>query len=423
MSTDTGHEERVMDILHPCCAGLDVHKDSVYACIRRLGPGGAACETIQVFGTMTPDLLQLGDWLAEAGVTHVAMESTGVYWKPVYYLLEGRFTLLLANAQQLKRVAGRKTDTQDCAWIAKLLQHGLIAASFVPPEPQRDLRELTRQRVQLVRQKATLANRIQKVLEGANLKLGSVASDVLGKSGRAMLRALIAGQTDPEALAELALGRLRKQLARLRPALTGRVTEHHRFLLRLLLDEVEMVEQFLGRLEARIAVVLGSFAEAVQRLTTIPGVDQRTAEAVVAEIGADMNRFPSEGHLASWAGMCPGNDESAGKRRSGKAPEGNAWLKRALVQAAWAASHTKGTYLSVFYRRLAARRGRKRALVALGHTLLGIMYQLLRKGEDYTDLGADYFDRRDREHLTRRLVRRLEGLGLKVTLEPEGEVA
>jgi transposase len=230
-----------MDILHPCCAGLDVHKDSVYACIRRLGPGGAVSQSVKVFGTMTPDLFALGDWLAAEGVTHVAMESTGVYWKPVYYLLQERFTLLLGNAQQLKRVPGRKTDTQDCAWIAKLLQHGLIAASFVPPEPQRDLRELTRQRVQLVRHKATLANRIQKVLEDANLKLGSVASDVLGKSGRAMLRALIAGQTDPKVLAELALGRLRQQLSRLRPALTGRVTEHHRFLLQLVLVVVEMV--------------------------------------------------------------------------------------------------------------------------------------------------------------------------------------
>jgi transposase len=314
-------------------------------------------------------------------------------------------------------------SSASCCWIAKLLQHGLIAASFVPPEPQRDLRELTRQRVQLVRQKATLANRIQKILEDANLKLGSVASDVLGKSGRAMLRALIAGQTDPLVLANLALGRLRKQLPRLRAALTGRVTEHHRFLLEFLLDEVEVVEQFLGRLETRIAAVLGPFAEAVERLTTIPGVDRRTAEAVVAEIGTDMSRFPSEGHLAAWAGMCPGNDESAGKRRSGKTPKGSPWLKRALVQAAWAASHTKATYLSAFYRRLAARRGRKRALVALGHTLLGIMYQLLRKGEDYAELGADYFDRRDRDHLTRRLVRRLEDLGLKVTLEPESVTA
>ena len=412
-----------MDIIHSCCAGLDVHKDSVYACVRRLGPSGAAREVVKVFGTMTPDLLALGDWLAVAGVTHVAMESTGVYWKPVYYLLEGRFTLLLANAQQLKRVPGRKTDTQDCAWIAKLLQHGLIAASFVPPAPQRDLRELTRQRVQLVRQKAALANRIQKVLEDANLKLGSVASDVLGKSGRAMLRALIAGQSDPEVLADLALGRLRKQRRRLRPALTGRVTDHHRFLWGLLLDEVEMLERLLGRLEERIEAVLGPFVEAVQRLLTIPGVDRRTAQAVVAEIGTDMSRFPSEHHLAAWAAMCPGNNESAGKRRSGKTSKGSPWLKRALVQAAWAASHTKGTYLAAYYRRLAARRGRKRALVALGHTLLTIMYHLLRKGEDYRDLGGDYFERRDHDRLTRRLLLRLEALGHKVTIEPQPRVA
>jgi transposase len=412
-----------MDVLHPCCAGLDVHKDSVYACVRRIGPGGGVRETVKVFGTMTPDLLQLADWLAAEGATHVAMESTGVYWKPVYYVLDGPFELVLANAQQLKRVPGRKTDTQDCAWIAKLMQHGLIAASFVPPEPQRDLRELCRQRVQLARQKVAVSNRIQKVLEDANLKLGSVASDVLGKSGRAMLRAIIAGETDPAKLAELALGRLRKQLPRLRPALTGRVTEHHRFVLKLFLDEVEMVEDLVRRLEERIAAVLGPFAEAVRRWTTIPGVDRRTAEAVAAEIGTDMSRFPTAGHLAAWAGMCPGNDESAGRRRSGKTPKGSPWLKRALVQAAWAAGRTKDTYLSAFYRRLAARRGRKRALVALGHALLGIMYHMQRTGTDYADLGGDYFDRRDKDRLTRRLVHRLESLGLKVTLEPTAQAA
>jgi transposase len=412
-----------MDVLHPCCAGLDVHKDSVYACVRRIGPGGGVRETVQVFGTMTPDLLQLADWLAAEGATHVAMESTGVYWKPVYYVLDEQFELVLANAQQLKRVPGRKTDAQDCAWIATLTQHGLIAASFVPPEPQRDLRELCRQRVQLTRQKAAVSNRIQKVLEDANLKLGSVASDVLGKSGRAMLRAIIAGETDPVTLAGLALGRLRKQLPRLRPALTGRVTEHHRFVLKLFLDEVEVVEEWVRRLEERIEAVLSPFAEAVRRWTTIPGVDRRTAQAVAAEIGTDMSRFPTEGHLSAWAGMCPGNDESAGRRRSGKTPKGSSWLKRALVQAAWAASHTKGTYLSAFYRRLAARRGRKRALVGLGHAMLGIMYHMQRTGTDYTDLGGDYFERRDADRLTRRLVRRLESLGLKVTLEPSPQAA
>jgi transposase len=303
------------------------------------------------------------------------------------------------------------------------MQHGLIAASFVPPEPQRDLRELCRQRVQLTRQKAAVSNRIQKVLEDANLKLGSVASDVLGKSGRAMLRAIIAGETDPVTLAGLALGRLRKQLPRLRPALTGRVTEHHRFVLKLFLDEVEVVEEWVRRLEERIEAVLSPFAEAVRRWTTIPGVDRRTAQAVAAEIGTDMSRFPTEGHLSAWAGMCPGNDESAGRRRSGKTPKGSSWLKRALVQAAWAASHTKGTYLSAFYRRLAARRGRKRALVGLGHAMLGIMYHMQRTGTDYTDLGGDYFERRDADRLTRRLVRRLESLGLKVTLEPSPQAA
>jgi len=412
-----------MDVLHPCCAGLDVHKDSVYACVRRIGPGGGVRETVRVFGTMTPDLLRLADWLAAEGATHVAMESTGVYWKPVYYVLGEQFELVLANAQQLKRVPGRKTDTQDCAWIAKRVQDGLIAASFVPPEPQRDLRELCRQRVQLTRQKAAVSNRIQKVLEDANLKLGSVASDVLGKSGRAMLRAIIAGGTDPVALAELALGRLRKQLPRLRPALTGRVTEHHRFVLKLFLDEVEVVEEWVRRLEERIEVVLSPFAEAVRRWTTIPGVDRRTAQAVAAEIGTDMSRFPTEGHLSAWAGMCPGNDESAGRRRSGTTPRGSPWLKRALVQAAWAASHTKDTYLSAFYRRLAARRGRKRALVGLGHAILVIMYHMQRTGTDYADLGGDYFERRDKDRLTRRLVRRLESLGLKVTLEPAPQAA
>jgi transposase len=412
-----------MDILHPCCAGLDVHKDSVFACVRRLGPGGAAREAVRVFGTTTPDLVALGDWLAEHGVTHVARESTGVYWKPVYFLPEGRFGLLPANAQQLKRVPGRKTDVRDCAWIAKPLQHGLIAPSFVPPAPQRDLRELTRQRVQLARPKAAVANRIQKVLEDANLKLGRVASDALGKSGRAMRRAIVAGQTDPAALAALALGRLRRQLPRLVPAPAGRVTEHHRFLLQLLLGGVGVVEPFLARLEGRIAAVLGPFVGAVNRLTTTPGVDRRTAEAVAAEVGPDMGRFPGEGHLASWAAVCPGNHESAGKRRSGRTARGSPWRKRAPVQAAWAASHTTGTYLAASYRRLAARRGRKRALVALGHTLPGIMDHLPRKGEDYADLGGDSFERRDRDRLTRRLVRRLEGLGHQVSLEPHEHAA
>jgi transposase len=367
---------------------------------------------------MTCHLLALADWLASEGVTHVAMESTGVYWKPVFHLLEGRFEVLLVNAQHIKQVPGRKTDVKDCEWIAQLLQHGLLRASFVPPAPIRELRDLTRQRTQLVQELAAVANRIHKVLEDANIKLASVATDVLGASGRDMLQALIAGQTDPELLADLARKRLREKIPALRLALQGRVTDHHRFLLRLHLDHVSHLEELIGRLGARIGEVLTPFAEAAERLRTIPGVNQRVAEAVVAEIGTNMEQFPSADHLASWAGMCPGNDESAGKRRSGRTTKGNRWLKRTLVQAAWAATHTKGTYLAAQYRRLARRRGSKRALVAVGHTLLVIVYHVLKRGTSYAELGADFLDRLEPERLTRQLVRRLEGLGHKVTLEP-----
>jgi transposase len=407
-----------MDPLHRCCAGLDVHKETVVACIRRLDPRGRAHQEVRTFGTMTCHLLALADWLAGEGVTHVAMESTGVYWKPVFHLLEGRFEILLVNAQHIKQVPGRKTDVKDCEWIAQLLQHGLLRASFVPPAPIRALRDLTRQRTQLVQESASVANRIQKVLEDANIKLASVATDVLGASGRDMLGALIAGQTDPERLADLARKRLREKIPALRLALQGRVTDHHRFLLRMHLDHVRHLEELIGRLDARIGEVLAPFAEAAERLRTIPGVNQRVAETVVAEIGTDMDRFPSADHLASWAGMCSGNDESAGKRRSGRTTRGNRWLKRILVQAAWAATHTKGTYLAAQYRRLAKRRGSKRALVAVGHTLLGIIYHMLKRGTTYTELGADFLDRLQPDRLTRQLVRRLESLGHKVTLEP-----
>ncbi len=407
-----------MDPLLRCCAGLDVHKETVVACLRRLDPQGRAHQEVRTFGTMTCHLLALADWLAGAGATHVAMESTGVYWKPIFHLLEGRFQILLVNAQHIKQVPGRKTDVKDCEWIAQLLQHGLLRASFVPPAPIRALRDLTRQRTQLVQELATVANRIHKVLEDANIKLASVATDILGASGRDMLAALIDGQTDPEQLADLARRRLRGKIPALQLALQGRVTDHHRFLLRLHLDHVTHLEGLIGRLGARIGDVLAPFAEAAERLRTIPGVNQRVAEAVVAEVGTDMEQFPSADHLASWAGMCPGNDESAGKRRSGRATKGNRWLKRTLVQAAWAATHTKGTYLAAQYRRLARRRGAKRALVAVGHTLLVIIYHLLKRGPTYTELGADFLDRLEPERLKRQLVRRLESLGHKVTLEP-----
>src|SRR5947209_4334028 len=299
-----------MDTLYPCCAGLDVHKATVVACVRTATAGGKARREVRTFGTMTADLLALADWLAGAGVTHVAMESTGVYWKPVFHLLEGRFEILLVNAQHIKQVPGRKTDVKDCEWIAQLLQHGLLRASFVPPQPIRELRELTRQRTQLVGEKSAVANRIQKVLEDANIKLGSVASDVLGVSGRDMLEAIIAGEEAPEKLADLARRRLRSKIPELQLALQGRVTDHHRFLLRLLVEHVNHLESLIAQLGTRIEAVLVPFAEAAARLDTIPGVDRRAAEIIVAEIGTDMGAFPTADHLASWAGMCPGNNES-----------------------------------------------------------------------------------------------------------------
>ena len=312
---------------------------------------------------------------------------------------------------------GRKTDVKDCQWIAQLLQHGLLKASFVPPQPIRELRDLTRQRTQLIQERSAAANRIQKVLEDANIKLASVATDVLGVSGRDMLEALIAGETDPAQLADLARKRLREKIPALRLALQGRVTDHHRFLLRMHLDHVTHLEELIGRLGVRIEEAMAPFAEAQERLQTIPGVSQRVAETVVAEIGTNMEQFPSADHLASWAGMCSGNNESAGKRRSGRTTKGDRWLKRILVQAAWAASHTKGTYLAAQYRRLAKRRGCKRALVAVGHTLLVIMYHVLKRGTTYAELGPDFLDRLEPERLTRQLVKRLEALGHKVTLE------
>jgi transposase len=414
-----------MDTLHRCCAGLDVHKDSVFACVRRLLANDEVTEEVRTFGTTTAALLALLDWLVAAGVTIVAMESTGVYWKPVFNVLEGSVRILLVNAEQVKQVEGRKTDAGDCAWIAQLLQHGLLRPSFVPERPVRDLRDLTRQRTQLTGERSAAANRIQKVLEDANIKLGSVATDVLGVSGRAMLAELIEGQDDPEVLAQQARGRLRAKLPQLREALRGRVTEHHRFLLRLHLDHLAHLDGLMERLTDRIGALLlppdpsdpppgpgapagappadatptaalatGATAataagqrlgEAVTRLTTIPGVSQRTAEVVVAEMGANMEQFPTVGHLTSWAGLCPGNHESAGKRHSGRIRRGNRWLKQALVQAAWAASRCKGGYLPALFRKLSRRRGRKRALIAVAHTLLATCYHLLRKGEDYCD--------------------------------------
>src|SRR5262249_18472637 len=414
----------LMELLYASCAGLDVHKDTVVACVRRLDAKGKVRQQTRTFGTMTSQLLQLADWLAEHPVTHVAMESTGVYGKPIWNLLEGQLEILLVNAQHIKQVPGRKTDVKDAAWIAQLLQHGLVRGSFVPRTPQRELRELTRQRRQLIQARAAIANRIQKVLEDANIKLGSVASDVLGASGRDMLEAIIGGQEDAEVLAELARCRLRAKIPQLRLALAGRGPDHHRLPLRLLLGDPAPPRGLIARLSARITEVLPSpFAEAVQRLATIPGIDERAAENILAEIGTDMDQFPTGGQLASWTGMCSGNRESAGKRQSGKTTKGNRWLRTTLVQVAWAASHTKNTYLAAQYRRLAGRRGKKRALVALGHTILVIIYHLLKEQTTYRELGPDYFDQLDTERLTRALVRRLERLGHQVTLQPQQPTA
>jgi transposase len=374
-----------METVHDRCAGLDVHKKTVVACIRCQGPDGSVTATVRTFGTMTADLLALADWLDAAGVRHVAMESTGVYWKPVFHLLEGRFAVILVNAGRLKQVPGRKTDVKDAEWIAELLAHGLLSPSFIPEPAVRELRDLTRQRTTLVRDRAAVANRIQKVLEDANIKLGSVASDVLGASGRAMIRALIDGQEDPARLAELAKQRLRGKIPELKRALLGRVTDHHRFVLGVLMDQIEALEGLLVRLDARIAEAMRPFDEAAGRLRGIPGVGARAAEVIVGEIGPDVGSFPTAGHLSSWAGLCPGNNESAGKRRSGKTTKGNPWLRSLLVQVAWAASHTKETIFSACYRRWAKRLGRKKALVAVAHKVLVVIWHLLKEGTGYRE--------------------------------------
>ena len=415
-----------MDKVNTHCAGLDVHKDSVWACCRVNGRQ----QWTEKFGTSSRELLRLGDRLAESGVTIVAMESTGVYWKPVWNLLEGAVAeLMLVNAQHVKQVPGRKTDVADCQWIADLLRHGLLRPSFVPPAPQRDLRELTRQRSQLVAERARVANRVQKVLEGANLKLGSVVSDVLGKSSRAMIGALIEDPgADPAQLADrlAAAGPLRNKVPQLALALEGELRDHHRFMLKQLLDQADHLGEQVEAFEARIDRMMGDgdgdgdgpFARAAARLDPIPGVNRRAAQAILAEVGHDMTRFPSAAHLASWAGLCPGNDESAGRRRSGRTRFGNRWLKQMLVQCAWAAARTKRSHFHGMYHRLKARRGHKRALVAIAHAILTTVWHLLSRGSDYVDLAGVPTHRPDPQRLTQHLVQRLQQLGYTVALTP-----
>ena len=397
--------------------GLDVHQATVVACLLTVLADGKVKKQIRAFGTTTRELLALSQWLQGEGCTHVAMESTGVYWKPVYAVLEGTFELIVANAQHIKNVPGRKTDVKDAEWIADLLLHGLLRPSFVPPKPIRELRDLTRYRRKLVESRSAERNRLLKVLETANIKLASVASDAFGVSGMQMLTALAEGKATPSEMAGLAKGRLREKIPQLEPALEGRMEEHHRYLLKLQLRRMRDLDQDLAELEERIQQRLEPYREQLQLLEEIPGVDWTLAAVIIAELGVDMKVFPTASQLASWAGVSPGNNESAGKRRNARVTKGNFYLKTALVEAAQAATRAKGTYLRDKYYRLKARRGSKRAVVAIGHKILVAVYHMLSDQVSYNDLGDLYLDRLNKEHLTRNLVRRLERIGWRVTLE------
>lgn len=405
-----------MELMYKRCAGLDVHQRTVVACVR-IADQGAVTEQVRTFDTTTSGLMELATWLEGAQCTHVAMEATGVYWKPVWHILEARFELVLANAAHIKNVPGRKTDVADAVWIADLLAHGLIRGSFVPPTPIQDLRALMRTRKQLVREIARNTQRIQKALEDANIKLTGVASNILGKSGRAVLDALIAGETDPEKLVELTEGRLKAPRATLVEALRGNVRDHHRFLIKLHLDQVDALSKAVRELEARVEGHLDPFRKNVEILTTMPGISDTAANTIVSEIGYDMTRFPTAGHLVSWAGLCPRADESAGKRRSSRIRYGAPWLKTTLVQCAWAAVRTKDSYLRAQFHRLKARVGPMKAIIAVAASMLTAAFHMLTTGDEYKELTAAYFDRRDHAKLAKRLVRRLENLGLKVTVE------
>ena len=408
-----------MRIIYESVAGLDVQKKTVVAAVIVKDSQEAWQHHKRTFGTMTADLLALSDWLMQHGVTHVAMESTGEFWKPVFNILENNFEVFVVNAQHISRVPGRKTDQSDTEWIAELMQYGLLQASFIPPAGQRELRDLTRHRANFVRERVNLVNRVQKVLETANIKLSSVATDIMGVSGRAMLQALIEGQASPEEMAELAKGRMRDKREQLAQALDGRVKAHHRFILTELLCEIDHLEELITRFDQEIETYCHPFEWAVKLLDTIPGVGREAAEVIVSEIGTDMSRFPTAAHLSAWAGVAPGNNESGGKRRSGRTRKGNQALGVALNQSANAATHVKNCYLAEQYHRLAARRGKKRAIVAVSHSILIIAYHLIRKREPYQEKGADYFEKRRPEARLNYHMKGIERLGYQVDLRPK----
>lgn len=407
-----------MQVLFKRCAGLDVHKATVVGCVMITAEDGSVRKEIKTFGTMTRDLLQLGDWLKGHQVTHAAMESTGSYWKPVYNLLEGQMELLVVNAQHIKAVPGRKTDIKDAEWIADLLRHGLLRGSFIPPKPQRELRELVRHRANLVGRRAQVVNELQRTLESTNIKLGNVVSDITGVSATQMLEAILSGQTDEVVLANMARGRMKQKQEQLRAALQGKVEEHHRLILSQLLADIAGYEEQINEVGALIAQRLQGHQELLDRLDQIPGVNQRVAQVIAAEIGTEMGRFPTAQHLISWAGLCPGNNESAGKRHSSRIKQGNRSLRGAVVEAANAAGHTKNCYLWALYHRLVPKRGKKRALIAVARTILQSCYYMIARGTKYQDLGADYYERRNPQALVRHLSKRLEKLGFTVSLQP-----
>lgn len=408
-----------MEVINDRCAGLDVGKDEVVACIRVPDDAGGRHQELRTFPTFSSGLESLATWLQDHDVTQVVMEATGQYWKPIWYVLEERgLELLLVNARHVKILPGRKTDVGDAAWLCELAEHGLLRGSFVPPAAIRELRDLTRYRKRLIQTHTAECQRIHKTLEDASIRLGSVASDVLGVSGRAMLRALLDGERDPKVLAELARGRLRNKLPALREALRGRFSAHHALLVRLALDHIEQLERSITALDAEVDRVIGPFAQARDRLDTITGVGKRAAECMIAEIGVDMSVFPTAAHLASWAGRCPGNNVTGGRRRSGRTTKGNVWLGEILIECAWAAARCRDTYLAAQFWRLARRIGKKKAALAVGHSILVIAWHLLANDCDYAELGGDFFVRRDSDRARQRAVAQLQALGYHVTLEP-----